>query len=177
MSNELNSQRPMNEIIDEPQEEFGAEKSNDLEIAINDGEDHVDSDDKKRIADGNIPSGEGDQHKGDIADDPKSQSIEGSSIQMEKPPKGKPRDKPTRRDGNDADMLETQVDGDHAYDLGLGPMRILEPIRTDPVKALNSRQRRLDRLAAVSMPEIHFVGQIVSGLGLVNDANEGACCR
>ena len=58
-----------------------------------------------------------------------------------------------------------------------GPLRVLEPLRTDPVKALYARQRRLDRLTALSVPEIHFVGQIKSGLGLIDDITEGACCR
>ena len=58
-----------------------------------------------------------------------------------------------------------------------GPMKILKPLRTDAVKALQSRQRRLERLSAVSMPELHYVGQIVSGNGIVLDGSEGACCR
>ena len=58
-----------------------------------------------------------------------------------------------------------------------GPMKILKPLRTDAIKALQSRQRRLDRFAAVAMPELHYVGQILSGKGLVLDASEGACCR
>lgn len=58
-----------------------------------------------------------------------------------------------------------------------GPMRVLEPLRTDPVKALQARQRRLERLAATSMPEVHMVGQIVKGFDLIADNSEGACCR
>ena len=58
-----------------------------------------------------------------------------------------------------------------------GPLRVLEPLRTDPVKALYARQRRLDRLTALNVPEIHFVGQIKSGHGLIEDITEGACCR
>ena len=53
----------------------------------------------------------------------------------------------------------------------------LEPMRTDPVKALEVRKRRLDRQAALMMPEIHFVGQIVSGVNLTADSTEGAFCR
>ena len=59
----------------------------------------------------------------------------------------------------------------------LGPMKVLRPLRTDAIKALQSRQRRLERLVAVSMPEVHYVGQLVSGKNLVLDSSEGACCR
>ena len=57
------------------------------------------------------------------------------------------------------------------------PLGVLQPLRTDPVKALHSRQRRLERLATVAMPELHYIGQISSGKGLVMDTSEGACCR
>lgn len=59
----------------------------------------------------------------------------------------------------------------------LGPMKPLEPLRTDPIKALEARKRRLDRQAALSMPEVHFVGQIVSGVNLTSDSSEGAFVR
>ena len=59
----------------------------------------------------------------------------------------------------------------------LGPMKVLRPLRTDAIKALQSRQRRLGRLVAVSMPEVHYVGQLLSGKHLVLDPSEGACCR
>ena len=58
-----------------------------------------------------------------------------------------------------------------------GPLRVLEPIRADPIKLLQTRQRRLERVAASALPEIHFVGHITSGQGLINDTTEGACCR
>lgn len=56
------------------------------------------------------------------------------------------------------------------------PTHAFEPIRSDPVKALHSRQRRLDRISA-TMPEIHFLGQIISGRGLIRDSTEGSYCR
>ena len=59
----------------------------------------------------------------------------------------------------------------------MGPLRILEPIRTDPIKIGQQRRRRLERLATESMPEIHYVGQISSCLGLIKDPTEGACIR
>jgi hypothetical protein len=87
--------------------------------------------------------------------------------------------------GNESLILKSDIDDNDVDDRASvldkeatdGPMKILKPMRTDPVKALQSRQRRLDRFAAVAMPELHYVGQILSGKGLVLDATEGACCR
>lgn len=53
----------------------------------------------------------------------------------------------------------------------------LEPVRTDPVKALEARKRRLDRQPALKMPEIHYVGQVLDGKGIVSDSTEGSFCR
>lgn len=55
--------------------------------------------------------------------------------------------------------------------------KLLDPIRTDPIKALELRKRRMDRQADSSMPEIHYVGQIVSARRVINDSTEGAFCR
>lgn len=49
--------------------------------------------------------------------------------------------------------------------------------RSDPLKELLARQRRLDRVSAAELPELHCVGQIRSCQGLVLEASEGACCR
>jgi hypothetical protein len=59
----------------------------------------------------------------------------------------------------------------------IDPSKLLDPIRTDPIKALELRKRRLDRQADSSMPEVHYVGQIVSGKQIVQDPTEGAFCR
>lgn len=59
----------------------------------------------------------------------------------------------------------------------LGPMQILAPFRSDPVKNMQYRHKRLDRLMATKVPEIHYVGQIVAGAGLISSVSEGACCR
>ena len=61
--------------------------------------------------------------------------------------------------------------------LAPGPMQILQPFRTDPIKNMQYRHKRLDRITATRVPEIHFIGQIVGGYGLVNSTSEGACCR
>lgn len=59
-----------------------------------------------------------------------------------------------------------------------GPMKVLEPVRQDPIKLLKSYQKkRVDRLVANNLPEVHFVGQITGGTGLIADLSEGATCR
>ena len=58
-----------------------------------------------------------------------------------------------------------------------GPMHILQPFRTDPVRNMQYRHKRLDRLTATRVPEIHYIGQIIGGTGLVGSTDEGACCR
>lgn len=59
-----------------------------------------------------------------------------------------------------------------------GPLKVLEPVRQDPIKLLKSYQKkRVDRLVAEKLPEVHFVGQITSGTGLIADTSEGATCR
>lgn len=50
-------------------------------------------------------------------------------------------------------------------------------MRTDVVKAKEIRQKRLERLAALNVPEIHYVGQIVSGRRISSDPSEGIICR
>lgn len=52
-----------------------------------------------------------------------------------------------------------------------------EPIRTEPLKSMDTRKRRLDRVTDDSIPEFHIVGQIKSGSGIVQDLTEGAFCR
>lgn len=57
------------------------------------------------------------------------------------------------------------------------PSKLLDPIRTDPIKALELRKRRLDRQADSSMPEIHYIGQILSARNVISDSTEGTFCR
>lgn len=57
------------------------------------------------------------------------------------------------------------------------PSKLLDPIRTDPIKALELRKRRLDRQADSSMPEIHYIGQILSAKSVILDSTEGTFCR
>jgi hypothetical protein len=57
-----------------------------------------------------------------------------------------------------------------------GPVHVLRPFRTDPLK-VQPGQKRIDRLAAAKIPEIHYIGQIIAGSGLITSFNEGAACR
>jgi hypothetical protein len=57
------------------------------------------------------------------------------------------------------------------------PLQVLEPHRSDPVGNLKLRMRKVERVTANQLPEIHFVGQIVSGRGIAQDTTEGCCCR
>ena len=61
--------------------------------------------------------------------------------------------------------------------VSLGPLRVLEPVRQDPIKALVGRQKRLERLPAEGIPEVHYVGQISSGQGMLEDTTEGVSIR
>lgn len=58
-----------------------------------------------------------------------------------------------------------------------GPLRILEPLRTDPLGPMKSRIKNFERLAAQSLPEIHFIGNIVHGEDMLQDPSDGCCCR
>jgi hypothetical protein len=58
-----------------------------------------------------------------------------------------------------------------------GPLVILEPARTDPLASLKIRHKKLERVQVAHLPEIHFVGQLLSGRGIINDSTEGCCCR
>jgi hypothetical protein len=78
--------------------------------------------------------------------------------------------------GNNEPNLQQQ-DVVKEKEVSMGPMKVLEPLRTDPVKALQVKARRLERLSVACMPELHYVGQIVSGKGIIKDSTEGACCR
>lgn len=50
-------------------------------------------------------------------------------------------------------------------------------VRTDPISSLVARKRRLDRQAALGMPEIHYLGEFRGGENIVSDITEGAFCR
>lgn len=59
----------------------------------------------------------------------------------------------------------------------LAPLSVLEPHRTDPMQNLRQRHKKMERVVATNLPEIHFAGQLVSGRGLIQDSTEGCCCR
>ena len=54
---------------------------------------------------------------------------------------------------------------------------ILEPLRTDPIEEYKVRQRRLERVPAEGIPEIHFIGQIKSCIDVITDSSEGVSIR
>lgn len=55
--------------------------------------------------------------------------------------------------------------------------KVYEPIRTNPLRSLDTKRRRLDRLTDKSVPEVHIVGEIKYGMQLANDLSEGVFCR
>jgi hypothetical protein len=62
-------------------------------------------------------------------------------------------------------------------DLEKGPIKILRPLRTDPLGAMKNRHKKLERLNAEAIPELHFIGKILCGDNIVLDSSEGATCR
>lgn len=85
--------------------------------------------------------------------------------------------KGTSGGADDEDIDGTNENNNNEQDMMLGPLRVLEPVRQDPIKGLQQRQKRLERLSAAAIPEIHFVGSIVSGRNLLGDITEGVSCR
>lgn len=86
---------------------------------------------------------------------------------------------PSENDTNqesDPNSVDKSMAGNDKED-ELGPMKIFEPIRADPIKKEQQRARRLERLTANVMPELHLLGQIKSGKGFVNDSVEGCMLR
>lgn len=78
-------------------------------------------------------------------------------------------DPESKKDVTDSKQMEK--------DLEKGPLKILQPLRTDPLAILKSRHKKLERLNAESVPEIHFIGKILSGNSIVKDKSEGGSCR
>jgi hypothetical protein len=65
----------------------------------------------------------------------------------------------------------------HEKEIENGPLRILEPLRTDPLGPMKSRLKHFERLAAQSIPEVHFIGSIMHGEDMLQDTSDGCCCR
>jgi hypothetical protein len=78
--------------------------------------------------------------------------------------------------GGDADNSSSEIK-QLEKDLEKGPLKILQPLRTDPLGAMKNRYKKLERLTAESIPEIHFIGKILSGEHIVMDISEGGTCR
>jgi hypothetical protein len=83
--------------------------------------------------------------------------------------------KDKRKEDDEGDENEPVVNEKQTF--ATGPMKVLEPIRSDPIKAYQQRAKRLERLAAAQLPEVHAVGQIKYGIGISCDLSEGVMCR
>lgn len=90
---------------------------------------------------------------------------------------GREQLEPTLGNDNTNDLEAGNMSRNSAIKPAVDPSKLLDPIRTDPVKALELRKRRMDRQADSSMPEIHYVGQIVSARKIITDSTEGVFCR
>jgi hypothetical protein len=106
---------------------------------------------------------------------------QGPDAGMEMPPAGEARAGPgalNRTDDIEAgNAPQEPVESRPKLFSTVDPSKLLDPIRTDPIKALELRKRRLDRQADSSMPEIHYIGQVLSGKNITTDHTEGAFCR
>ena len=78
---------------------------------------------------------------------------------------------------DEEDDIEKGMKENVSRDLYLGPMPVLEPMRTGVVKAMQARQKRLERMSALNVPEMHFIGQISSGRKICCDPSEGVICK
>lgn len=97
---------------------------------------------------------------------------------VELPRRNEPDGADSEQGGGRSDASPEELEaGRKSMTAAIDPSKLLDPIRTDPVKALELRKRRLDRQADSSMPEIHYVGQIVSAKNVTVDSTEGAFCR
>jgi tRNA A37 threonylcarbamoyladenosine synthetase subunit TsaC/SUA5/YrdC len=81
--------------------------------------------------------------------------------------------------GNEADLESGLIAKDAEKQRLLpGPLTVMEPQqRSDPVAQLRMRQKRLERVAIDRVPEIHFLGQLVSARGIIQDSTEGCTIR
>jgi hypothetical protein len=120
-------------------------------------------------------------NKGDTDETNQDDTAVGGRSQPKNPddPKGRDKDKDQNKDAGDkaAGHDKDAADMTKSMTAPNVPLKVLEPTRTDPVKVLQTRQRRIERLSATAMPEVHVVGQITSGKHLVTEPGEGACVR
>jgi hypothetical protein len=54
---------------------------------------------------------------------------------------------------------------------------VIDPVRTEPQNVYEPRKRKLDRQVEERVPEIHIIGNVVSGKDIIIDSAEGAMCR
>jgi len=90
------------------------------------------------------------------------------------------KDKDNKGDNNDGAGVENADENAAAGSkerFVFGPMKGLEPMRADPIKTYTQRAKRLERLTAVQLPEVHVIGTICSGHGFTDDVSEGVMVR
>jgi hypothetical protein len=99
--------------------------------------------------------------------------IDESEEKPSEPPKKNVGDaKSVEEDASDKSKIKQRE-----KDLESGPLKVLEPIRSDPIFQLKARHKKLERLTVQSLPEMHFIGRIVSGEGIAQHHSEGISCR
>lgn len=92
-------------------------------------------------------------------------------------PGNPPRQQPSEvGESDNASVPSFFVDSSSVISNSVGK-NIEEQYRAEKINAIQTRQRRLERIAASSMPEIHIVGQILSCNGVIHDTSEGAFVR
>jgi hypothetical protein len=150
------------------------------------GETDEEGDNGRGVAMMETKPGAGDDAKGNDNSNVDDNAAEGEDSVAESKNDGPGGNRRRNRGGNagggasnaEDDLEEGRDDMNNNNKGSFGPMKILEPVRQDPIKVMKAYQKkRVDRLAANALPEVHFVGQVVSGLGLLADSTEGATCR
>lgn len=114
------------------------------------------------------------EDKKDKKDD--NNETQDSDINEEKPTQRPLRDN-DRKSTQNEETLEREKLKERERELELGPLKTLEPIRSDPIIKLKQRHKNIERLAAESLPEVHFIGKLLFGENIACDETEGVCCR
>jgi hypothetical protein len=89
----------------------------------------------------------------------------------------KPQSKTERGAKDDHKPSETDGLSVLEKDIERGPLRVFEPIRSDPIAVIKSRMKKIERLPLQNVPELHFIGKLLSGEGIISESTEGVSCR
>jgi len=118
---------------------------------------------------------EGGDENADEEADGKSGGLLGKLTKWGSGQKSKKDDQKKKKDENQENMVDDN--GQPVARQIFGPMKTLEPLRTDPIKSYIQRSKRLERLTAAQLPELHIVGHIKDGVGFIDDVTEGSMLR